>query len=1139
MRYLLPLLLILGLSGATANVNDANTNAAVSVSSRPAIDYDCQPCLDRGKTTLKAIYLADPQHREMAPQIRSTMQEAARSLQVNLEVRVATSEEEMVQLIEEEAAAYEQQKRIGGLLVSLPSPAVAATVQMTLVTTQHQLPIWGFLQGYQRSTELQSASSAWMGHFAMEDFALGQKVGQWLRSRNEYWKRDGKTTPTRRVVFLSPDVPDPHQDHVHQVQERLRGLQQGLARHTNNVTIEDVTMAQLLAAHSSIAQILCSFYDALVVSHNWILPSILSHLDSDCNVIVATFGTNQQVYDAMASERVQFTTSSDYYLPVTMVTTLAGLYATTGMALLPQTYGVSPRIIHFNNLPRDPLQICEDLGYPSCQKGNPIDAPGSTLYSDLCDCQDRSLIRIAAVYERNEVFELQIAGARQAADDLGIDLQLDPLQLTGFAADKEQQLVSYIESLCNGHYDGVIAIIRNPAIANATKTCRDLKVPVMGMTPVIPQAPEIMGKPFPVVGLDDYQAGYAIGKELLAKGMKVGFCVNWKRSTQLLPRCEGFQAAIEEHTNTLLQEMPNDATFMLPSYHGVIFGKSENRGVLKTLLEHVIGPRLAEIDYSTHADDSWHGVGLMLTGHMFLTGAVYTQQSHPGLLLGTVEQNEAVYEALEEHKLVATVATQVYLKGYLTVALSTWMAQTKQKLSTNFVPTGPLLLHTPPVEEEKTCAEQHFEPCPANMDKHHLQPYIRAVCYTILALILLFAIYSVVWVHWNYNERVVRASQPFFLVAICLGCVVMASTIVPLSIDDGVLEENGGCVGCECEGCNAACMASPWLFALGFNLVFASLFSKIWRMNRLVNGAAQFRRLQLSAIDVIKPLVVLLTLNIIFLMGWTILDPMYWNRHSRCGMDLSSSYGICEIGKGSLSRAMACALLAVNFCAVVMANYQAYKARNFSTDYSESKYIALAMVCIFQISMVGIPLMFLVTDSPTALFFVQTGIIAIVCGSVLLLLFLPKMWLLRQVKAKRAAKEEAKRNNPHNRSTESNRNAEDGDQSDGNSTVASASTRRLGLRIRQRNVTFSKMKRRVSGFALNRTIYSTGLSRNQSKESISSNQDPSPPEVGNNLDYPELNPPSPTESIAFPTNFEMVDEREDDKLQSELDVDLE
>lgn len=129
---------------------------------------------------------------------------------------------------------------------------------------------------------------------------------------------------------------------------------------------------------------------------------------------------------------------------------------------------------------------------------------------------------------------------------------------------------------------------------------------------------------------------------------------------------------------------------------------------------------------------------------------------------------------------------------------------------------------------------------------------------------------------------------------------------------------------------------------------------------------------------------------------WTIIDPMYWSRSRRWGSDDFTSYGSCVVGTGPTSIAMAASVLAINLSAVVMAMLQAYKARNISTEFSESRYVALAMLSIFQVMVVGVPLVFLVQDNPRAQFFVLTGIITVVCMSVLLLIFVPKIQIVRR-----------------------------------------------------------------------------------------------------------------------------------------------
>ena len=56
-------------------------------------------------------------------------------------------------------------------------------------------------------------------------------------------------------------------------------------------------------------------------------------------------------------------------------------------------------------------------------------------------------------------------------------------------------------------------------------------------------------------------------------------------------------------------------------------------------------------------------------------------------------------------------------------------------------------------------------------------------------------------------------------------------------------------------------------YTFGFSLTFAALFSKVWRLNRLMKKAASFRRVTVTVRDVMLPLVALLVLDIILLSG--------------------------------------------------------------------------------------------------------------------------------------------------------------------------------------------------------------------------------------------------------------------------------
>lgn len=170
----------------------------------------------------------------------------------------------------------------------------------------------------------------------------------------------------------------------------------------------------------------------------------------------------------------------------------------------------------------------------------------------------------------------------------------------------------------------------------------------------------------------------------------------------------------------------------------------------------------------------------------------------------------------------------------------------------------------------------------------------------------------------------------------------------------------------------------------------------MWRLNKLVASASRFRRVTISILDVIIPFAVLLGLNVLFMLIWTLVDPMYYDRSQRCGADESTSFGSCRMGRTDVSVAMAVSVAVVDLLALLLANLQAYKARNIKTDFNESGHVGIAMLSILQIFLVGTPLVFLVTDNPPAQFFVLAAMVSVVCLSVLLLIFVPKIMKARK-----------------------------------------------------------------------------------------------------------------------------------------------
>ena len=51
-------------------------------------------------------------------------------------------------------------------------------------------------------------------------------------------------------------------------------------------------------------------------------------------------------------------------------------------------------------------------------------------------------------------------------------------------------------------------------------------------------------------------------------------------------------------------------------------------------------------------------------------------------------------------------------------------------------------------------------------------------------------------------------------------------------------------------------------------------FTKTYRVNQIVQNAKQFKRVKITATDVMKPMLALLFLNIVILTTWTVIDPL-------------------------------------------------------------------------------------------------------------------------------------------------------------------------------------------------------------------------------------------------------------------------
>lgn len=276
--------------------------------------------------------------------------------------------------------------------------------------------------------------------------------------------------------------------------------------------------------------------------------------------------------------------------------------------------------------------------------------------------------------------------------------------------------------------------------------------------------------------------------------------------------------------------------------------------------------------------------------------------------------------------------------------------------------------------------------------EEHLLENLSSVGYICFSIVFASAMFCVAWTVFYRKNVVVHAAQPFFLLVLIVGVVILSSTLIPLSFDD-----NGEPDEMTTTFAVGICMSTPWLAFTGFSIIFAALFSKTWRVNKLFHSANSCVRCQVSTSDVLAPFGVIFTANLVVLICWTAIDPLTYTREAGEGTDFWNreieSVGSCQSEK---ALAFLIPLALINFAVLAIACWQAFEARNLESEFAESMYIGLSVAALFQAFLTALPVVAIVKDEPRSFYLVLALSIFVLSEVILLLTFLPKMYLAFQ-----------------------------------------------------------------------------------------------------------------------------------------------
>ncbi|CAB9505048.1 acid type B receptor subunit 2 [Seminavis robusta] len=259
---------------------------------------------------------------------------------------------------------------------------------------------------------------------------------------------------------------------------------------------------------------------------------------------------------------------------------------------------------------------------------------------------------------------------------------------------------------------------------------------------------------------------------------------------------------------------------------------------------------------------------------------------------------------------------------------------------------------------------------PVHMEMNHVSLGVQILGWILAALVIILAVSLAGWTFLRRNTQVVKQRQPIFLWVCCMGAILMAAAIIPMSLQEPV------------ENLDAVCMSTVWLISVGFSTAFAALSSKTWRVNTIFRHAQRFRRIQVRNRDVSLPVVVILVINLTLLCAMQVAAPLVWERVVVQNFDrygrVQESYGTCS-ASSSTTQWLLGSIFFLNFAAVLLSNIQIYLSRNLPDDLSECKEVAFSMLMLLEVCLVGIPVLAVVHDVPTVRFLIASLIIFVVC----------------------------------------------------------------------------------------------------------------------------------------------------------------
>jgi hypothetical protein len=268
-------------------------------------------------------------------------------------------------------------------------------------------------------------------------------------------------------------------------------------------------------------------------------------------------------------------------------------------------------------------------------------------------------------------------------------------------------------------------------------------------------------------------------------------------------------------------------------------------------------------------------------------------------------------------------------------------------------------------------------PLLTTFDFNYISDSFQILGLSLMSLAIFLSLLSGAWVFVYRNERIVRASQPEFLYILCAGSAIMATSLVFISFD----EEKGW----SQEKLSKTCQAFPWFFVMGYLTIYCAVFSKLWRINKLLSVRRQNVKIQ----HALWPFAIMFTLSLVVLIVWQVVNPLIWIRNVK-QVSPRQTYGECSTEDSAAPYIAVLGFLMGTI--TIMTMYISWKTKDVHSALSESSWIFYGIFSHIQIWVIGIPTYIILNgESADAAYLISVALVFILSTVMVGLVIWPKI----------------------------------------------------------------------------------------------------------------------------------------------------